>query len=275
MLPAIARTAIQRFSVPGDLVVDPMCGIGTTLVEAVQLDRDTVGVEREPRWVRLARDNLTHATTRGAAETGTVVCGDARHLLDLLDPSLHGRVALVVTSPPYGASVHGQVTPRPGRGWPSTTTATPTTTPPGDLARASDQQLDAMEQILHACRTLLKPGGVVVLTARPWRRQGLLVDFPGALLRTGERAGLVGFERNVALLVGLNGDRLVGRPSFFQLDRVRKARAAGIPIRVIGHEDVLILRRPPTSMSSGELKGPRREPTDVQPQEQGPTRGFR
>jgi modification methylase len=79
------------------------------------------------------------------------------------------------------------------------------------------------------------------------RPTGLLVDFPGALVRAGERAGLVAFERNVALLVGLNGDRLVGRPSFFQLDRVRKARARGVPLRVIAHEDVLVFRRPPNA----------------------------
>jgi 23S rRNA G2445 N2-methylase RlmL len=34
MLPAIAATAITRYTSPGDLVADPMCGIGTTLVEA-------------------------------------------------------------------------------------------------------------------------------------------------------------------------------------------------------------------------------------------------
>jgi DNA modification methylase len=50
MLPAIARHAIQRYSKPGDLVLDPMCGIGTTLVEAVHLGRHAVGVELEPRW---------------------------------------------------------------------------------------------------------------------------------------------------------------------------------------------------------------------------------
>ena len=40
MLPAIAATAITRYSEPGDLVADPMCGIGTTLVEAIHLGRD-------------------------------------------------------------------------------------------------------------------------------------------------------------------------------------------------------------------------------------------
>jgi hypothetical protein len=34
MLPEIARRAIDFYSGPGDLVLDPMCGIATTLVEA-------------------------------------------------------------------------------------------------------------------------------------------------------------------------------------------------------------------------------------------------
>jgi DNA methylase len=61
MLPAIARHAIAAYSQPGELVLDPMCGIGTTLVEATRLGRDAIGVELEPRWVDLAHANLAHA----------------------------------------------------------------------------------------------------------------------------------------------------------------------------------------------------------------------
>jgi modification methylase len=100
----------------------------------------------------------------------------------------------------------------------------------------------------------------LVLTTRPWRRRELLVDFPGALVRVGEQAGLVAFERKVALLVGLNGDRLIARLSFFQLDRVRRARARGLPLRIIAHEDVLVFRRDAMSVGSRGLKDPRREP---------------
>src|ERR1700753_2226206 len=50
MLPAIAATAITRYTRPGDLVADPMCGIGTTLVEAVHQGRDGLCVEYELRW---------------------------------------------------------------------------------------------------------------------------------------------------------------------------------------------------------------------------------
>jgi modification methylase len=262
MLPAIARTAIARYSQPGEVVLDPMCGIGTTLVEAAHLGRVGIGVEREPRWAQLARANLAHATAQGAAGTGTVAIGDARALLDLLDPSLRGRVSLVVTSPPYGPSVHGQVDARSGAVVKyDNRYAEPGAPGRGNLARANDQALlAAIQHILSACRTLLRPGGIVVLTARPWRRRGLLVDFPTALIEAGERTGLTCFERNVALLVGLNGDRLVGRPSFFQLDRVRKARAAGLPLRVIAHEDVLVFRQPGSSANAGKRNTLRHEP---------------
>jgi modification methylase len=58
MLPALARRAIDAYSNPGDLVLDPMCGIGTTLVEAIHAGRRAVGVELEPRWAKLARANI-------------------------------------------------------------------------------------------------------------------------------------------------------------------------------------------------------------------------
>jgi modification methylase len=250
MLPAIARYAITAYSQPGDLVLDPMCGIGTTPVEALHLGRHAVGVELEPRWADLARANITHARTQGATGTATVVTGDARQLPSLLDPGLVGQVALVLTSPPYGSSIHGQVNARPGRGVAKyDNTYSPN---PGNLGRVSQPALlDALGHILAGCQTLLRPGGLLVLTARPYRHHERLVDLPGQLTQLAEPAGLVLYERNAALLVGLRGDRLVPRPSFFQLDRFRKARARGLPLRIIAHEDVLVFRRPPPSARRG------------------------
>src|SRR3954453_11293898 len=45
MLPTIARYAINTYTQPGDVVLDPMAGIGTTVVEAMHLDRHGIGVE--------------------------------------------------------------------------------------------------------------------------------------------------------------------------------------------------------------------------------------
>ncbi len=208
-------------------------------------------VELEPRWAELARANTAHARTAGATGTARVVTGNARQLPSLLDPGLVGRVALVVTSPPYGASIHGQVTARPGRGVAKyDNTYSPD---PGNLGRVNQTTLlDALGEILVGCRALLQPGGLLVLTARPYRQRERLIDLPGQLSQLAEAAGLVLYERNAALLVGLRGERLVPRPSFFQLDRVRKARARGLPLRIIAHEDVLVFRRPQTPTGSSE-----------------------
>jgi DNA modification methylase len=245
MLPAIARQAIGAYSQPSDLVLDPMCGIGTTLVEAIHLGRDAIGVELEPRWAELASANIAHARSHGATGTATVITGDARDLSNLVGPNLAGQLALVLTSPPYGRSIHGQVTAHPGRGvakFDDTYSADPT-----NLGRLNPSTLvKALQEILAGCRRLLASGGLLVLTARPYRHRDHLVDLPGQLTQVAEATGLLLYERNAALLVGLREDRLVPRPSFFQLDRVRKARAQGLPLRIIAHEDVLVFRRPPS-----------------------------
>ncbi|MGH2854171.1 MAG: TRM11 family SAM-dependent methyltransferase, partial [Solirubrobacteraceae bacterium] len=102
MLPELARRAISAYSDPGDLVLDPMCGIGTTVVEASHLDRRAIGVELEPRWTALAARNLEHARGQGATGQARVLEGDARQLgAGLLDEYV-GTAALVLTSPPYG-----------------------------------------------------------------------------------------------------------------------------------------------------------------------------
>jgi hypothetical protein len=81
------------------------------------------------------------------------------------------------------------------------------------------------------------------MTARPWRRNGVLIDLPGALVRLAEDAGLRLIERNVALLAAVRDGRLVPRASFFQLKDVRAARARGVPHHIIAHEDVLVFGR--------------------------------
>ena len=249
MLPAIAQRAIATYTKPGDLVADPMCGIGSTLVEAVHLGRDAIGVEYEPQWADLARTNVAYARSQGATGHGEVICGDARHLPAVVDPAAVGLVALVVTSPPYGASLHGRVTARPGLGIAKSHNRY--STDPANLAHVGlGGLLDAMGTILAGCRRVLRPGGYVAMTVRPFWSNGRLVDLPGAMVRVGEESGLVLYERNVALLAGLRDDRLVPRCSFFALEQVRKARARGVPRQVIAHEDLLVFRVPPISTSS-------------------------
>jgi SAM-dependent methyltransferase len=246
MLPAIAAHAVTAYTQPGDLVLDPMCGIGTTLVEAIHLGRHAVGVEYEPRWAGLARLNAASAIHEGGTGTGTVHRGDARPLTDLISPAIHGHVDLVLTSPPYGNSVHGQVRSTRDSGEPGVAKKNDRYShDPSNLAHVStDRLLEAFTEILAQCRRLLRPGGTVVVTTRPWRERGELIDLPSAVLAAGQAAGLTPTERCVALLAGVRDGRLIARPSFFQMKHVRDARRQGIPLAVVQHEDVLIFTRP-------------------------------
>jgi hypothetical protein len=254
MLPAIAREAIERYTEAGDLVIDPMCGIGTTLVEASHLNRRSFGVEYEPRWARIAEKNLAHASTQGATGEARIVAGDARNIAELAPKALLGTAALVITSPPYGASLHGQVRSTAETGKRGVKKFDYTySRDRGNLAHLPvDELIEGFSRILAGCAALLREGGIVAVTARPWREHGALIDLPGEVITAGEIAGLTPVARCVALLAGVRDGQQIARPSFFQLNNVRKAREAGEPQSVIAHEDLILLQK---GLSPGSPSG--------------------
>jgi SAM-dependent methyltransferase len=244
MLPAVAAHAIEHYTKPGEVVLDPMCGIGTTLIEAIDLGRRAVGVEYEPHWADIARANLRLARKRG--HDGQVVRGDARQLETLLPSEYGGQVALVVTSPPYGPSVHGLVSTNREAGVDKVSKRHyryGSALDRGNLANIGHHRLLAgFTRILSACARVLRPGGHVAITVRPWREHAELVDLPSQVIACGVAAGLVPVERCVALLARVAESDLVARGSFFQRDFIRKQREAGLPLHLIAHEDVIVFR---------------------------------
>jgi SAM-dependent methyltransferase len=246
MLPELARRITAEFAPPGGLVVDPMCGIGTTLVEAATAGRRGVGVELEPRWADLARKNLALAVPAERAGLGEVRAGDARHLPELLG-DLAGTVDLVATSPPYACTPGMIDKPAWQRG--------------GTLARrdtenySSDRTnlghargaayLAEMATVYAGCFQVLRPGGLLVTVTRNLRRQGRVFDLAGATVTLAEQAGYQYLQHVVALLAAVRGSQLHPRPSFWQFTHTRDARQRGQPASLLVHEDVLVFQRPP------------------------------
>jgi tRNA G10 N-methylase Trm11 len=255
MLPELARTIIGCYSEPGQLVLDPMCGIGTTLVEAIHLGRDAIGVEFEPRWAALAARNVLLAREHGAVANALALRGDARRLGHGLLDELAGSVGLILTSPPYGPSTHGHVRKHEDRVEKLNTYYSRN---PDNLAhlptRPTRKRRESFEaafaSILAGCKRMLAPGGHLVLTVRPYRARGALVDLPGETIELAQSVGLTLTNRHVALLCGLRSSGLVSRTSFFQIQHQRKG---AIPrMLLIAHEDVLVFTNTATAAHKTE-----------------------
>ena len=68
MHPSIARGAIMRWSHEGNTVVDPFCGSGTVLVEAMGLGRKALGVDASPLGIAIAEVRTTVLGEGGRSE---------------------------------------------------------------------------------------------------------------------------------------------------------------------------------------------------------------
>ena len=63
----LVRAVVQCASDPGDLVVDPFCGSGTTGVACIESGRQFVGIEKEAQWTALALKRLASTTPANLA----------------------------------------------------------------------------------------------------------------------------------------------------------------------------------------------------------------
>lgn len=62
----LAADLIECFSAPGDLVLDPMCGSGTTCVMAARARRHYIGIEINPEYHAIAEKRITEEVENDA-----------------------------------------------------------------------------------------------------------------------------------------------------------------------------------------------------------------
>ncbi len=249
ILPELARRIITEYSTPGQLVLDPLAGIGTTIVEAALLDRRAVGVELEARWAALAEENLDHMLDPDRRALARIRHGDARRLPEVLG-DLAGTVDLVVTSPPYACDA-GVIDKA---AW----LAGGRLCPPESLNYSTDRAnlghargtayAEAMAEIYSACHAVLRPGGRLVVVTKNTRRKGRTQDLAGLTVTLATTAGFSYLSHVIALHAAVRDGDLAGRPSYWQATQLRHARERGEPCHLVSHEDVTAyLQIPSTS----------------------------
>ncbi|GAA2778980.1 TRM11 family SAM-dependent methyltransferase [Crossiella cryophila] len=220
--PTIAAHAITTRTQPGDLILDPDCGAGTVLTEALYTGRRAIGLTVDPRWRRVARMNLTAAHRNGARRPGTVLTGTPGLLRDAEATGLAGQVDLVLTS----LRGHRLSTSLDHAGARSEWTA----------------RCRRLADTLSDCHPLLRPGGHAVVVIQPTRCGDVLLDLPTQVLEAGRAAGLIPIQRGIAMTARVRGHEVFARVGFAARRAAEQARAAGTPIALTAHCNVVIFR---------------------------------
>jgi hypothetical protein len=131
----LVATFLRQYTQPGDLVLDPFAGYGTTLIVAEAMDRVPYGVELDVDRARYIRSQLR--------QPAGVIHGDSRQLLRYAIPACD----FSITSPPF--------TEQGDAGDALTNYSSPSA---GYAAYLRD-----LAQIYGQVRQLIKPGAHVVL----------------------------------------------------------------------------------------------------------------
>jgi DNA modification methylase len=212
----LAARLITLYTKPGDLVLDPFVGTGTTLEACVSTDRNGTGIELNARFCEAARRELP------SAGNVSLVNGDCRNLLEYVAKD---SVQLMITSPPYANFIQKSVDDRAKTHKKSLIAAENNSRVKqysddlrdfGNLAY--DQFLRELDRLMGRLFSVTKPGGYNAWIIKDYRdtRNGIpYVAFHSDLARLGEARG---FRFHDLIVWDQNDQRslvLLGYPSVF------------------------------------------------------------
>ena len=97
---------IETFTNPGDTVLDPMVGTGSTVIAALRCGRNAIGIELSKQWAEIAQDRINFEIKPSFFDQindkleRRIICDDVRNMQTSFEIE-EGSVDYVVTSPPY------------------------------------------------------------------------------------------------------------------------------------------------------------------------------
>ncbi len=184
----IARL-IRFFTKPGQTVLDPFVGVGSTLKAAALEGRPGIGIELNPKYASLAKKRLQKEVQDGpgVCRDQVVMVGDAAKILPQIPPA---SVRLVVTSPPYWNILHKKdhkvQQERLSNGLDSKYSNHPDDL--GNIAKYEDFLVRAAD-VLELCRRSIDSGGHMCVVVGDFRDKAKYHMFHADLARSMEQRG--------------------------------------------------------------------------------------
>lgn len=193
----VARV-IRMFTKPGQTVLDPFVGVGSTLKAAALEGRNGIGFELYPDFAKLAKLRMTQEVPAEVLEVNpqTVMQGDSRKLAKKLEKD---SIDLIVTSPPYWSilnkkSDHKQKQTREAHGL-----VTNYGDDDRDLGNIEDYDefIEVLGQTLADASIALKLKGYLVLIVGDFRHKSKYYMFHADIARAMEAHGFTLQAMNV------------------------------------------------------------------------------
>lgn len=191
MHPELARWIIEQYSSEGDLILDPMAGIGTTVIEAMLLGRHAIAIEIEPKWARVIHESASKRSG-GIMPMGRVqvVLGDSTHAITY-DMGQITNPDLIIMSPPYGIDLHGggiAKEQRPG-GLRPYDQIKKNKKNLGNYLLESFEYTSGMQNIYQHAVDITKPGGFMVTVTKNFYYKGELKQLDFETIQLAESVG--------------------------------------------------------------------------------------
>lgn len=108
----LAKEFIEFFTKPGQWVLDPMVGTGSTLIAALRSGRNSIGIELNPTYAEIASQIVdSEREILGITSNGliaNVITGDASQSAEYIQSRQIQAIDYVLTSPPYWDMLHAK-----------------------------------------------------------------------------------------------------------------------------------------------------------------------
>jgi DNA modification methylase len=206
----LPKRVIECFLPPeGRVVLDPFCGLGSTVLAAHELGRAGVGLDISPDYIEAARQRL------GECSECRLICADASDLALHLGPE---SVDLVITSPPYWnvltrrRSADRKETRHYGER-------------EGDLGRVESYEgfISQLADVFSGVQRALRPGGYCVVVVMDLRQKNRFYPFHSDLAGAMQAIGyllddIIIWDRRHEY----NNFRPLGYPSVFRVNKAHE-----------------------------------------------------
>lgn len=219
--PQVPRNLILEYTKTGDIVLDPMIGSGTTLIECKLLGRNGIGVDINEEAIMITLDRLNFQDIELPKSEIKTFVGDARNLNLIKDDAID----LVLTHPPY-VNIVSYTKNRVS----------------GDLSSVDivSDFIKEIHKVAVEFFRVLKPGKYCAILMGDTRRRGHYIPIAFRAMQAFLEAGFALKEDIIKLQWNMQSTRQnwAGKQSFYK----------------IAHEHLFVFRKPELAESLSNLK---------------------